>query len=136
MVAGMILLSSPAAVRSMGSASVVSPSRVVSVVSSTAGTVVALTSAATTVVPLPAVPAPVPESEVQKRFNVRPILNWIWNSARWLWNWLVNAVAWGWNGFIGWWNGIPGWVRTGINWFIGSQLWDFYTDLRKYFFGW
>jgi hypothetical protein len=75
-------------------------------------------------------------SKGQKRFNVRPILDWIWNNARWPWNQLVNAVRWGWNAFIGFWNSIPGWVRTDIHWYIGSQLWDFFVDLRKYFFGW
>lgn len=130
--AAVILLSSPAAVRSIGGTSAVSPSPVVSVVASTA--ISAVAGAATAVAPLPAVPVPAPE--VQKRFNVGPILNWLWTHARWLWNGFVNAVYWGWSSFLNMWNSWYSWVRAGITWYIGSYLWDFYKDVRHYFFGW
>jgi len=133
LLAGAIFLSAPAAVRSAGSSSVGSTSQVVSVVAVTAAKAVTLTSAATTVAPLP---APAPAQEVQKRFNIGPLMNWIWNSARWLWGQMANAVARGWSAFIGWWNGIPGWVRGTISFFVQGGLWDLFIEARRYFFGW
>lgn len=72
----------------------------------------------------------------QKRINVRPLLNWIWSNARYLWDSIVNAVRWGWSSFVGWWNGLHGWVRGVLSWFAGGTVWDIYISLREYFFGW
>jgi hypothetical protein len=75
-------------------------------------------------------------TDAQKRINIRPVLDWIRWAAPWVWNAMVNAVKWGWGAFLNWWNGLAGWIRNTINWFIGGALWDFFIELRRYFFGW
>lgn len=75
-------------------------------------------------------------ADAQKRLNIGPVLNWIRSAVPWIWNAMVNAVKWGWSAFLNWWNGLAGWIRSTISWFIGGSLWDFYLELRRYFFGW
>lgn len=133
LLAGAIFLSAPASVRSMGSSSVgAGPQSVSAVAASPSSVLQHAGPAAGTGVP---VTAGVLESEVQKRLNIRPLMDWIWNNARWLWNQLANAAAWGWNAFINWWNGLAGWIRTTINFFISGALWDAFVEIRRYF-GW
>lgn len=75
-------------------------------------------------------------ADAQKRLSIGPVLNWIRSAVPWIWNAMVNAVKWGWSAFLNWWNGLAGWIRNTISWFIGGSLWDFYLELRRYFFGW
>ncbi|MFK0003161.1 hypothetical protein ACIQTZ_13890 [Paenarthrobacter sp. NPDC090520] len=75
-------------------------------------------------------------ADAQKRINIKPILDWIRWAAPYVWNAMVDAVKWGWGAFVGWWNGLAGWIRSTINWFIGGAVWEFYVELRRYFFGW
>jgi hypothetical protein len=73
---------------------------------------------------------------VQKRIPIGPIINWIVRNAGWIWNAMVTAVRNGWNAFVRWWNGLAGWIRGAINFLVSGAVWDLFTALRQYFFGW
>ena len=135
--AGAILLSAPGAVRSVSGSTATSASSTVGI----STTAVAAQNSSQRV--LSAVSAVSPNAtlngaaaDAQKRINIRPVLDWIRWAAPYVWNAMVNAVKWGWNAFINWWNGLAAWIRNTINWFIGGALWDFFLELRRYFFGW
>lgn len=138
--AGAILASAPAAVRVASGPATISASAVS--VSAVGPGALSQSVSAVTLPSAPALPsAAIPDAvkgaaDAQKRLNIGPVLNWIRSAAPWVWNAMVNAVRWGWSAFINWWNGLASWIRNTISWFIGGSLWDFYLELRRYFFGW
>jgi hypothetical protein len=82
--------------------------------------------------------APGSQPTAEKRIpldKLKQALKWLKDKAPTYYSVIKSKVKAGWAAFNKWWTQtVPGWVRTGVEWFIGSSVWDWFTALKDFFF--